>query len=197
MKSKRGEIILVDMDGVLADYTQGVLDSMGLHYPEMIRLPYEAHVEFDTHKVYPTELHEQIRELTYRKGFFAGLKPIEGALEGIQWLTEEGYDIRICTSPLRRWQHCVAEKYEWVAAYLGSGFVERMILTRDKSLVWGAYLIDDRPNPAEHAVVSPPWIHLLYDQPYNRNVTGIQRVTWRELIRTGIVHNIKEERAEQ
>ncbi|MBI5138977.1 MAG: 5'-3'-deoxyribonucleotidase [Candidatus Vogelbacteria bacterium] len=185
---------LVDMDGVLADFTQGVLDLMAEHMPEIERLPYEAHKEFEVQYNYPTEVRGKIRALANRPGFFRNLKPIEGAIQGIRQLASEGREVFICTAPLKEWQNCVAEKYEWVEKYLGPEFVRRIILTRDKTLVDAHVLIDDRPNPAGNGCQQPSWLHWLYDQPYNKEVNAI-RVTWASIARDGIFSVVDQRRS--
>lgn len=50
-----------------------------------------------------------------------------------------------------------------------------MIVTKDKTLVHGDLLIDDKPRVT--GTRSPAWQHVLYDQPYNRHVDA-QRMTW-------------------
>jgi 5'-nucleotidase len=70
----------------------------------------------------------------------------------------------------------VLEKYEWVDQHLGLAWVDRIVLTRDKTLVNGDILIDDRPQI--EGAAKPTWEHVLYDQPYNRSETGKRRLTW-------------------
>ena len=43
-----------------------------------------------------------------------------------------------------------------------------MILTKDKTLVRGEVLIEDKPNII--GGVSPVWKHIFYDALYNRNI---------------------------
>jgi 5'-nucleotidase len=50
-----------------------------------------------------------------------------------------------------------------------------MIVTRDKTLVYGDVLVDD--NPAIVGAHTPAWTHVVYDQPYNRTIDG-PRMTW-------------------
>lgn len=85
-------------------------------------------------------------------------------------------DVRICTSPLRQFENCVAEKFLWVERHLGRAATERMVLTRDKTLVRGDLLIDDRPSI--NGAVPPSWRHIVYDAPYNRHVADRPRLTW-------------------
>lgn len=79
-----------------------------------------------------------------------------------------GMDVRICTSPLSQFENCVAEKYLWVEKHLGREATNRLILTKDKTLVHGNLLIDDKP--LIQGAVKPRWKHVLFDAPYNRGV---------------------------
>jgi 5'-nucleotidase len=92
---------------------------------------------------------------------------MRGAAQAVTDLMSEGFDVYICTSPLVQYRNCVLEKYEWVEEHLGSEFTERVILTRDKTLVRGDVLIDDKPVIG--GISTPQWRHVLFDQPYNRS----------------------------
>ncbi len=70
----------------------------------------------------------------------------------------------------------VAEKFAWVKEHLGQEFVERIVLTRDKTLVRGDILVDDKPEVT--GVCTPAWMHVLYDQPYNQHIRQKPRLTW-------------------
>lgn len=41
---------------------------------------------------------------------------------------------------------CVRVQYAWVEKHLGHDFLEQVILTRDKTLITGDILIDDKPD---------------------------------------------------
>ncbi len=174
MNNKR-KTILFDQDGVLANYTKAHLDAIAREFPELPRYHAKEVSHFNTEEVFPVEYHERIEALALRPGFFANLEPILGAVEALQSLLAEGYDVRICTAPKKIFDNCVAEKFAWVKRHLGQEFVERMVLTRDKTLVYGEILVDDKPDIT--GVCKPTWKHVLYDQPYNRN-SDRPRLTW-------------------
>ena len=69
------------------------------------------------------------------------------------------------------------EKLSWVERHLGREFMLRTILTRDKTLVRGNVLIDDKPEVK--GVMTPEWEHILFDLPCNRNVPSKRRLTWK------------------
>lgn len=41
---------------------------------------------------------------------------------------------------------CVCVQYAWVEKHLGHEFLEQVILTRDKTVITGDILIDDKPD---------------------------------------------------
>ena len=90
-------------------------------------------------------------------------------------MLDAGHDVRICTAPLSRFTHCVPEKFQWVEDHLGPEWVARIVLTKDKTLVRGDVLIDDKPEVTGRLV--PTWEHLVFEAPYNTASRG-RRVNW-------------------
>lgn len=169
------KIILIDQDGVLANYDTRLLEIVAEEIPGFMPLPHEHHTHFEIAKNYPAELWPLFEEITHRPGFYRSLPPIPGAIEALRDLLARGYDVRICTAPKKRSRYCAQEKIEWVREHLGQEFAERTIITRDKTLVHGDILVDDKPEVT--GVRTPSWEHILHDRPYNRHVAK-QRMTW-------------------
>lgn len=169
-------LILLDQDNVLADFEQGFLDAWRKRHPDKSFIAYEDRSCFHVRENYPAEYGCHVEDTYAQPGFFRGLKPVPGALEAVRELMAMGHDILICTSPINRYHNCVREKYEWVEAHLGYEFTKRLILTKDKTLVRGDILIDDKPDIT--GLQSPVWRHYLYDRPFNRSVTRVPRLTW-------------------
>jgi len=169
-------IILVDMDGVLADFEGGFLARWRERHPNSFFVPIAERRSFYIRDDYPTELHASVAAIYHTEGFFEQLPPVAGALEGIRQMHGAGYDLRICTAPITSYRYCVPEKYAWVEKNLGADFIKRIIITKDKTAIRGDILIDDRPD-IEGAYI-PQWRHLLFDAPYNRHVQGQPRIDW-------------------
>ena len=116
INNKSKKRVLVDMDGVLADFKspfiQEVLKNPGQKYP-----------------------HSQY-------GFFLKLEPIKDAIESYKKL-EEFYDVWVLTRPSVKNPLCYTEKAIWVNEKLGENAQEKTIMCCDKSLVKGDFLIDD------------------------------------------------------
>lgn len=169
-------IILIDQDGVLADYEKGFLDDWRKQFPDEFYIPLDARTNFYPSDDYPEELREQIYSIYTAEGFILNLSPIEGAIEAVNELVELGHEVKICTSPLSKYENCVLEKYAWVERHFGRAFTKKVILSKDKTFIKGDILIDDKPSP--DGLLIPEWEHVLFSQPYNRRVTGKRRMNW-------------------
>lgn len=115
------KIVYIDMDDTLADF-------MGA---------YEIARERNPAMMFP--------QAEY--GFFANLEPLEDAVESVQRLLDsEHLSPYILTAPSTINPLCYTEKRIWVEQYLGMEMVERLIISPDKSLLKGDYLVDDIPE---------------------------------------------------
>ena len=139
-----GEIVYVDMDGVLVDF------------PEQIE-----------------SVHPSIRDECKRwcakngrhhsnfEGLFPTLPPIPGGVEALVRLSRRFTVYLLSTSPWRN-TDAWSDKRRWVEKYLPQVEKKRLILTHRKDLNRGAYLIDDRPNNGAREFGDHPgqeWIH--------------------------------------
>ncbi len=171
------KIILVDQDGVLANYQAHHLALWRAEHPEKFWIPLEEVSDHHMDNLYPDDLKEALRTIPHRKDFFRNLPIVPGGKAALEEMLTSGHDVYICTSPLVIHQFCVPEKFAWVEEHLGTKWANRIILTRDKTLVHGDILVDDKPNIV--GIRTPTWKHILYDQPYNRHIEGQQRLTWK------------------
>jgi 5'-nucleotidase len=171
-----GKLVLLDMDGVIADQRAGFTAALQRELPSLALPKADEHYDFELN--FPEEQRAAIRALRLQKGFFEGLPPIDGAQEGLAKIEARGNSVRIVTAPTWEWQHCVAEKYAWIEKHLGRDWCGKLILTRDKTLVRGDILVDDAPEVP--GLLAPTWEHVLFDQPYNLN-SSTRRATWQTL----------------
>lgn len=168
--------ILVDMDGVLADFETAFLENWLAQHPEKSFVPIEDRQTFYIDEEYPAEFKPYLYKIFTAQYYYRNLKPIAGGREALHEMEKLGLEVIICTSPLSDYKYCVPEKYEWVEEHLGRDWVKKIVLTRDKTLVKGDFLIDDKPEISGRD--TPEWEHVLYDQPYNRRVSSRKRLTW-------------------
>lgn len=113
------EIVYVDMDNVLVDFPWGI-----------------DQLSEETRKQYKDDLDEV-------PGFFADLPPIDGAIEAFHKLSEQ-YDTYILSTAPWRNPSAWIDKLLWVQQHLPEAAHKRLILSHNKHLNRGDYLIDDR-----------------------------------------------------
>lgn len=113
------KIVYVDMDDVLVNFESGI---------------------------------EQLSEKTYQEyendidevpGFFRDLPPVEGAIDAFHKLSEQ-YDVYILSTAPWRNPSAWIDKLLWVKKHLPQAAHKRLILSHNKHLIRGDYLIDDR-----------------------------------------------------
>ena len=96
---------LVDMDNVITDFTS--------EYEAMLLklLPPEAFVTQKRNLYYYEErfeaiYHAKVEEILCAQGFFANLRPIDGAIEAIYQMIKEGLSVKLCTTPHATSSYC-------------------------------------------------------------------------------------------
>ena len=81
------------------------------------------------------------------KDTYVNLEPIEGAINAVRTLISSGYDVWFATKIPSYNTSAAAEKLFWVSARIPE-MVVKTIITPNKGLLVGDYLIDDRPHKA-------------------------------------------------
>jgi 5'-nucleotidase len=110
-------ILYIDLDGVCADY-----DKAKLLLNDPNHDPHEGKVP---------------------EGFFCGLEIVDGAVEALKELSDY-YDLYFLSTPQWSNPSCWMEKRIWVEEKFGELMFKKLILTHNKGLLKGDYLIDDR-----------------------------------------------------
>ena len=178
--SARGSqpIILIDMDDTIAAFTSRALDLLAQRHPH-VPLPDVNHTTFPLANSFAAEHKPLVMALFMEPGFFSEMEPIPGAVAALHSMVEAGYDVRICSSPLASSPRCLAEKAEWIMQHLGRQWIDRLVLTRDKTIVRGSILIDDAPTAKGNAL-TPSWTHVYFAQPHNaKGAPGVDPLRYR------------------
>ena len=151
--------ILIDMDNTICDFDGEVVRRFTEKFPGQTMLTTSAAtrknwgIAEDVGEPYSEEVKKIFRE----SGFTESLPPIAGAARALKEMLAEGYDVRLCTSPLVNQPMGVGEKFVWVAAVLGDEWKKRIIITSDKTMVKGLMLIDDKLAIVdEKSICNPP-----------------------------------------
>lgn len=168
--------ILFDLDGVLTDFEKGFLKRWKIRYPKLPFIELEdrngQNVREDYRRLDNT--YEDLINAIFREpDFFSEMPLINGALEALNEAERQGYNVFICTTLLHNPSE-MASRMMWLRRTFGEYWAEKVIMTRDKTLVCGNILIDDRPYIA--GVINQTFEHIIFDQPYNREEKKKQRI---------------------
>ncbi|WP_444665406.1 5' nucleotidase, NT5C type [Cellulomonas sp. CW35] len=166
----RALIVLVDMDGVVVDFAAGFWQRWADRWPHAPGREYADLSRFYVDDQVPADWRAAARDLVCEAGFFADLPAVDGAAAALHAMLEHAWDVRICTAPILANPTCTSDKLAWVEQHVGDGWSERVIVTKDKTLVRGDVLVDDRPTVL--GALEPTWRHVLFDATYNRAVLG-------------------------
>lgn len=161
-------LLLVDMDGVDVDWGAGwdkALDAIG---PDAANIPrHKDQQSFDLKRgLNRTE--KQIVDHVMKHMRYIELTAIPGAIKALRSMVEYGHDVFLCTSPWLPNKFCAQDKLDWVEQRLGTEWAARVIITKDKTMVRGDYLIDDKPDITGR--FEPTWTQIMFTQPYNVDV---------------------------
>lgn len=76
--------------------------------------------------------------------FFRKLEPLPNAISSVKRLAEN-FDVWFLTRPSYLNPLCYTEKRLWIEDHFGLEWCQKLILSPDKTLLKGDYLIDDQP----------------------------------------------------
>lgn len=145
----RKPVLLLDMDGPLADFDRHVWEV--IVEPNGIEMNISG-LDDPNRKRFLTDNCVHQRDAAFmRKAinddewWFDSLPVTDGAIDGTRGLYDY-FDVWVCTKPLEANDGCRDGKAAWLRQYLPE-LEAKMIIAPDKSLVHGAILLDDAPKP--------------------------------------------------
>lgn len=160
-------IVLLDCDGVLADFITPALKVVEKHTGVLYK---EEHFDdWDFIKVIRDNHGHEVVDKCYddfhREGFVFDLPVYPGAVEGVARLRKVA-DVFVVTSPMHS-RHWYYERVEWLKTFFG--FKNRSIIhCGTKRLVQGNMLVDDKPANLVDWGNFNSGVPVLWDRPYNK-----------------------------
>lgn len=121
------KVLYIDMDGVLVDFRSAYK-----------KLKADERAEYN-----PENLPDHAAAYDKVPNIFSRMEPVEGAIAAYETLSQVFDTYILSTAP---WENPTAwsDKLEWVKKHLGKVAYKRLILSHNKHLNRGDYLIDDR-----------------------------------------------------
>ena len=99
---------------------------------------------------------------------FSHLEVIKGAKEALDLMDKLGYNVFLVSSPTIANSYSFKDKCDWVKNHLGDTWAHRLILSKDKTLIRGDILIDDKVEIT--GAMIPTWTHVLFQSKFNNHV---------------------------
>ena len=162
-------IILVDMDNTIVDYSTSIAIELKKIYPN-------DNVTSDNWQTLKlNDIHYNRKIIQSQPSFFKKMQPIEGSIKALKEMEQLGYTVFIVSSPSVIGNNCHSEKCDWMKQHFGEKWARRLVLTKDKTIVIGNVLIDDKPY-ITGAIDNPIWKHITFAQPYNIDLHEEHRV---------------------
>lgn len=183
-------VLLLDMDGVIADFHGTLLDAYNLKHQKDIKLEQCTHFEFSI--CLGKDIHDDMEKIYNAPGFFAGIRAFEDAKLIVPQLLDLA-DVEICSAPTKIKDkvtgekklnaHCAFEKINWIHEKFPA-LSKDITLAINKFRYKADILVDDAlHNQARWCKAHPQGLGLLINQPWNQT----QRLP-RNCVRT----NLKE-----
>ena len=168
-------LVGLDMDGVLAEWDGG-LDSRTALIPELHDFPRQPERGWNKFSDMDPRHHPHVMEILHHPDFYRDLEPIPGAVEAAKKLRADGHDVVFVSSPWESNPMGYQAKADWLMEHLGGWARKGLILTSDKTMIELDVLVDDKP--AITGRFTPPWVRVLFTQPYNLEVEGPRIENW-------------------
>jgi len=184
----KGRTVLVDMDNTIVDwdgeFIRRYAEQSGRDLSEVEQIV-RNRKRFEIEENFDESERAQVLETVASPGFYESLEPLPGAVEALKDLVAKGVDVKLVTAPHPTCAGtCALEKYLSVERLLGAAFVERLIITRDKTHVQGDLLVDDKPRISGSKVAQ--WKHVIFSQAYNQDIESKSRLSawtsWNEVL---------------
>lgn len=156
--------VLVDMDDTIANYSF----SMAQALRERTGDESISRWNWSKRRDKDSALREHHERAQSQPSFFRKLNPIEGAFKALNEMESEGINVFIVSSPAIGNATCHSDKSAWLWEWFGERWSRKLVLTKDKTIVRGDVLIDDRPKVV--GAMKPTWTHVLFRQPHNEHI---------------------------
>jgi 5'(3')-deoxyribonucleotidase len=174
--------VALDMDEVLADWIGEVCRCWNAEYPDEQCTP-DAITSWDIAAQLGKGGKSFISGLMGMIGLYRRLKPVDGAINGVNVLLDAGHEVLIVTALPPNAPFAPKEKLEWLAEFMPRVSSGNVFFCNRKELIDADVLVDDRAETIETwTCTGRPAI--LFDKPHNRECGfGVRAHGWVDVLR--------------
>ena len=157
--------VLVDVDGVLERLVPPWVRALNVKYGTNVK-PEEV-TEWDITKFFQGLSRNQVFSPLHTKELWANLQPMEGAVEYLKKLKNDGHVVTLVTAAH---PDTVLDKWKFINRNFPYISFNDIIIAHQKQLIMGNVLIDDKPEN----LLNGFYYGLLMDAPHNQNFDETQ-----------------------
>jgi 5'(3')-deoxyribonucleotidase len=177
--------VLLDVDGVIANFTQLYLSCakaagvLSMEFPSDWESPYEK-IEEALHLTKDGEA--AVYKLLNAPDAAFNINPYPKAVEGVKSVAEIA-EVYFVTNPIGSSPTWSWDRMRWLKKHFGDELGGNVVLTPHKFLVRGDIFVDDRPSNLEPWKKAWPYgIEVCWDQPYNQDWKSHKVNMWEHVV---------------
>lgn len=174
--------LLIDIDGVLANFVRAYLDIV---HERLGYMTAESDINKwdvgDALRLVPPE-RALVHQDLLAPGFAAHMPEYPDACASVEGLMADGFDVWFVTSPLHESHTWVFDRQRWIERRFGVDMCKKTISVHHKHAIEGDVFVDDKnSNVWDWALEHPNGVGVVYQQPWN---TVPRPVSTRNIVRT-------------
>jgi 5'(3')-deoxyribonucleotidase len=176
MNNKREIIVILDVDGVLAQFHETATMMINELFGRNISI--NDFERWGITSILKTEFEKEmfLKELQ-SPGFATSIMPYPEAQNAVKKLRELEVSVIFATSPNFQSLTWMRERQEWLEHYYSAN-VREIAQIHKKHLLIGDVFVDDRvKNVEQWAKANPGKKAILWDAPYNKNITHLYKTS--------------------
>jgi len=171
---KSDYVILVDMDDTMEELLKCWVAYLNSKYD--LTVDFSDIVNWELPPYFPSLTPEQVYEVLVEDDLWKTVTPIEGSIEYLQKLIEEGFTVRVCTASSPT-SYALKMRYVMKRYFPFINTRTQCICIHDKQMVKADILLDDNPNN----LIGGSYKGVLFSRKTNENVDYPIRVnSWDE-----------------
>lgn len=176
--NKEMPVLLIDIDDTIAELLPTWVNFLNNSFNMSVSV--DDITDWDMCKFYPSLTKEQIHEPLRDVEFWKTVKPKLDAMEYVEKLFYEGYNIFLCTSTDYR---NICAKYEYIVKrYFPYIKWSHIIVANNKQMIRADYLVDDGIHNLENGNFIKILMTAPHNRSYNASANGMYRVNdWKEV----------------
>lgn len=136
--------VLFDVDGVIADYTQLHVNAVNASGVRSLPSDWKSSIwDIDEELGLSAAEKEKVWEYLKLPGMAASLAPLPGAVDAVKRIAKVA-DVYFVTGPLHGSPTWSYDRGYWLTSMFGWELGSKLVLTHEKHVVAGDYLVDDK-----------------------------------------------------